>query len=405
MKHAPVLTITQDEARALAIHAQGLDAPQAATPTGMLAVFQQLGCVQLDPINHIAKTHQLVLRNRTTHAHIDALSADLDALQWRERAVFEYWAHCASLVLSDDFAIYADRMRRYRAPGSDATAWHTRIHAWMRENKPLRDAIVRTIRKQGPLPSAYFDDDAQHDWPGSGWSSPRSVPLMIDRLWMMGVLTVAGRRGNSRLWDVTERALPAQAKTRVLPAAELLRRSVLKSMRALGVGTRQHIMQHFTRGRYPGLDAALPRMVERGELAALNVAGWPGTWYALPEALAQRAAIDVRNMPALLLSPFDNLICDRKRSALMFDFDFRIEIYVPAAKRTYGYYVLPILSRGKLIGRVDSVLDRAAGVYRVGRIFRENGAAWTRPDERAVASACQKLGEFLGASVTMPAKP
>jgi hypothetical protein len=391
--------ISQDQARALAIRAQGLDAQQAASVDGLYAVFQQLGCVQIDPISHVARTQYLVLRNRSAHADVAALDADLRALQFEQRRVFEHWAHCASLVLTEDYPIFAEFMAGYRYPSKATTTWQHRAHAWIKTNRALRMSIMREIKRKGPLPSSAFEDRSLDSWQSTGWSSGRNVSKMIDYLWIMGMLTVVGRSGNSRIWDLTERALPADPARKPWPSARVAHASVLKAVRALGVGTRQHIMQHFTRGRYTDLDALLPRMVQRGELIALGVRDWPGTWYALPDAFAERSKIDIESMPALILSPFDNLICDRKRTKLMFGFDFTIEIYVPAARRKFGYYVLPVLQRGKLIGRVDSQFERAANRYRVDTVYREAQHRWSRADERAVRDALDKLGVFLrGAS-------
>jgi uncharacterized protein len=392
---AALLEITQDQARALAIHAQGLDAPRTASVDGLHDVFQQIGCVQLDPISHVARTQHLVLRNRAAHASLSALDADLRALQFEQRRVFEFWAHCASLVLSEDFRAFAGLMGEYRTPSKAASVWSHRAHAWMKTNRALRTMILRTIRRVGPLPSSAFEDSSRDSWQSSGWNSGRNVPKMIDHLWFGGVLTVADRRGLNRYWDLIERVIPDEHRRGAWPAAQIARTTVLRSARALGVGTRNHIMQHFTRGRHVNLDAMLPRMVKRGELIALTVQGWPGVWYALPDVLAARDAIDVASMPALALSPFDNLICDRKRTRLLFDFDFTIEIYVPAAKRKFGYYVLPLLYRGRLIGRVDSKFDKTAGRYRVDKIYREPGHKWTRADERAVRDGLDRLGAFL----------
>jgi uncharacterized protein len=389
--------LTQDQARALAIHAQGLDAPRAASVDGLHEVFPQIGCVQLDPISHIARTQHLVLRNRAAHANIAALDADLRTLQFSQRRVFEFWAHCASLVLCEDFRVFAGLMGEYRDPDKAKSVWSHRAHAWMKTNRALRDTILREIRRNGPMPSSAFEDSLRDGWQSSGWNSGRNVSKMIDHLWFGGRLTVADRRGMSRLWDLTERVISPEHRRKPWSAAQIVRTSVTRAARALGVGTRQHIMQHFTRGRHADLDAALPRMVQRGELVALTVQGWAGTWYALPEALTALDQIDLESMPALALSPFDNLICDRKRTRLLFDFDFTIEIYVPPAKRKFGYYVLPLLHRGQLIGRVDSKFDKAAGAYRVERVFREPGQKWTRSDERAVRDGLDRLGAFLKA--------
>lgn len=397
MTHS-TLSLNLDTVRLLAIRAQGLHAPQPATTAGLMEVFRTLRAVQLDPISAAAKSHQHVLRGRTAHASVSALNADLDHLLWRNRSVFEYWAHCASMVLTDDFPIHAHRMRNMLRPDAK-DAWSVRTRDWMTANVKLRSRILKEIRARGPLPASEIEDEAKAAWSSSGWNNGRTVSQMLDLLWFNGTLMVSGRRSNSRIWDLAERHLPADTPRERLSEAQVTRQAALHAVRALGAGTLQHIKQHFTRGRYPDLPKQLHALVRAGDLVEITVDGLPGVWYAPTESVGSLGGIDARAAlaatPTRMLSPFDNLICDRKRTELLFGMDFRIEIYVPPARRKYGYYVLPVLHRGRFIGRVDPKFDKASRVLSAGRIHLEPGAA--KDSKRVIGAELEALGAWLGA--------
>ena len=386
------------QARQLAVQAQGLHALQPATPEGMLAAFRQLGCVQLDPISAIAKSHQLVLRNRMLPQTIDTLNRHLEQLLWHDRSVFEYWAHCASMVLTEDYPIHQHRMRGYLKNSTDASTWSLRTRQWVADNKALANQILREIKKHGRLPSSHFENETNEEWLSTGWTSGRNVSQMLDYFWLSGKLMVAGRRGNGRLWDLAEKILPDWTPRQVLSTPEVTRRAALKAVRALGVATALQVKWHFTRYRYPELDQRLAELVKHGELAHATIAGLPGRWYLPTDTLDTIDTLDTADTPTpKLLSPFDNLICDRKRTKLLWDFDFTIEIYVPPTKRKYGYYVLPILHNNRLIGRLDSAMNRQAEIFTVNTLHLEPGIVADKALGKAVTGAIHELTDFLGA--------
>jgi uncharacterized protein len=386
------LSLTLAQVRHLAVQAQGLHQLQPASAEGMLNVFRQLGCVQLDPISAVAKSHQLVLRSRLAHTNIAMLNADLDQLLWRDKHVFEYWAHCASMVLTEHYPIHSHRMRGH-LKGTTST-WGQRMIAWVAENKPLANHILREIKKHGPLPSSYFEEETHSDWNSTGWTSGRNVNQMLDFFWLSGKLMVVGRKGNSRLWDLAERHLPDWAPRDKLRDAAVEKLAALQALQALGIATQQQINSHFTRDRYPTLKNTLVDLEREGRVVRANVEGMKGDWY-MPANDAQASEV---SGSATLLSPFDNLICDRKRALALFNFDFTIEIYVPKEKRKFGYYVLPILYEDKIIGRVDPLMDRAKGVLHIHQVHAEPDAPMNRKAGKAVAQAIAQLGSFLGAS-------
>jgi uncharacterized protein YcaQ len=389
-------TLSPTLVRRLAIVKQRLSGPRPPTdPAGILNLVRDLGCVQIDPISVVARSHQLVLFSRLSRYDL----ANLDALLWTERSLFEYWAHMASIVLTEDYPIHHLFMRTY-ATGKRWWTQEMKFRNWLKENAALRRHILKEIRRNGPLPARYFEDKAAADWHSTGWTAGRNVSQMLDYLWTKGRIMVAGRSGIQKLWDLSERVLPGWTPREKLPERDVVYRAAQKAIRALGVATPQHIQQHYTRGRYPNLGKALDRLEADGRVERVEIGDWPGDWYIHADDLpvVDRLKNGEWQPRTTLLSPFDNLICDRKRTQLLFDFDFTMEIYVPAAKRRYGYYVLPILHGDRFIGRIDPRLDRERGTLTINAVHAEPGAPKTRVAARAVARAVEELAGFLGAS-------
>jgi hypothetical protein len=399
-------TLTPAVARRLALVTQHLAGPpHPTTAAGLLDLVKALGCLQLDPISVVARSHLLVLFSR-----LGAYDpAGLDALLWGERSLFEYWAHCASIVPTADYPYHRPMMERY---GTGDSAYARRLMAWVTENDGLRRQILERLEREGPLGSKHFEAESVSGWASTGWTAGRNVSRMLDYLWIKGEIMVAGRAGLQKQWDLAERCLPAWTPRAGLPERELVRRAAQRSLRALGVARPRHIEQHFIRGRYPGLKAALAELAAEGlilPVAVRDEAGgaWPGPWYVhvADLALLDRLAAGEWEPRTTLLSPFDNLICDRQRAAQLFGFDFRIEIYVPKERRRYGYYVLPILHGDRLIGRLDAAMDRARQRLAVNALHREPEAPADAETVRAVTGAIEALAGFLGAREIVYGEP
>jgi uncharacterized protein YcaQ len=368
--------------------------PAAPGPDEVMATVTDLASLQLDPIGVVARSHLLVLWSRLGRYD----PADVEALLWRERRLFEYWTHAAAIVCTDDLPIHSLLMRRYP---SDRYAHNRRLRDWLAANQGLRRSILRQLRTSGPLPTRALEDRARTSWQSSGWTAGRNVDRMLDVLWTQGRVMVAGRQGQQRVWDLAERWLPAWAPTRRPPEREVVRLAVQRSLRALGVATARDIDRHFTASRYPGLSTVLAGLEREGRVERVRVADdgaeWPGPWYVHADDLPLLERLEAGDWRprTTLLSPFDNLIIDRERTQRLFGFHFRMEIYVPRAARRYGYYVLPVLHGDRLIGRVDPAMDRRRGRLVVNAVHAEPDApAAAGP---AVAAALGELAAFLGA--------
>ncbi len=368
--------LSLQDARRIAIRSQRLAGPRPpATAEGLMEIARSIRVIQIDSIAAAgARTQYLVPFSRLGPYD----RAILDRLVFEDRRLFHYLAHAASLVLTEDFPIFAGRMRPY---SKQKNRWAIRVAEWMEANAHLRRQVLNAIRKRGPLRSRDIEDTATEHWQSTGWTAGRNVNQMLERLWIEGEITVVGRDGSQRLWDLANRWFPAWTPRERLSAKARSDRAVELSLRALGVGTEGHVYQHFMRWAYEDLKGSLRRLADRGEAIPASVAGRRGFYL-------HRAHVDDEAAPwrgrTVLLSPFDNLIADRVRTKMLFDFDFGIEIYVPAAKRKRGYYVLPILSGDRLIGSADVRFDRQARRLVVEKLLFEESFGMTAAVQRAI---------------------
>jgi uncharacterized protein YcaQ len=326
-------TVTLAQARRIAVRSQLLD----GSADGVLATVRRLGFLQIDPISTVAPPQQLVLWSRLGPYD----SAELDRLLWKERKLFEWGAFIWPI---EDFPLIRARMRRRRGKYK----YEQQGTEFLRTNARFKRHLLRELEERGPLLSREIEADLMvskdpHDWWGS-----RKVGLMLELLEGRGVVAIVGRRGKQRVWDLAERWYP-EAESMPWPEAERLLAE--KRFRSLGV------------------------KFEKGE------------WQAHPDALDGPVPKRVT-----FLSPFDRLIHDRDRAEALWNFYYRLEMYVPKAKREYGYYVLPILRGDRLIGRIDPVLDRKTGVLKVNSVHWEAGA---KPV--SLQKPLRSLATFIGA--------
>jgi uncharacterized protein YcaQ len=401
-----VRTISAKTARRLAITRQRL-AGKTSRPTaeGIVDVVKDLAFLQLDPTNVVAPSHQLVVFSRVGAYQ----RKHLDTLLWDERRLFESWAHAASIVVTEHYPIYRWIMHRV-ATGTGY--WHgftasgerqaQRVLAWMKANESLRRNILRQIRERGPLPSRAFEDQSSGAWRSSGWNNGRNVGMMLFYLQMMGQLMVAGRSGGQKLWDLSERCLPPWTPKTRLGEPAIVRWAAEISLRALGVAPAADIREHFIRWKYVNLPAALAFLEKHGRIVPVTVQdrdqSWPGPCYVHTDdlGLLDRIEAGTWSPRATLLSPFDNLIIDRRRTRRMFGFDYTMEIYVPAAKRRYGYYAMPVLHEDRLVARVDPAFNRETTRLSIRGLSAEPGCDDLQM-ARATREAIAELAVFVGA--------
>jgi uncharacterized protein YcaQ len=376
-----MITLSLQEARRLAVMGQLLSAPE---PESVLDVVRWLGSLQMDPTNVVARTEHLVLWSRIGQRY---RPEGLDRLLWEDRSLFEYHAH---IVPTSDYAIYREVMRRYPDVSRGERTRHRYIRQWLKLNAKLRQQILLQLRRKGPLCSRDLEGQAAVAWRTGGWNDRRQkqVGQMLEVLWRRGEIAVVGREGQERIWDLAERWLPADKSS--LSPKDVARMIMERQLRSRGIAKPSQLGFGFA-GRPPGWESLLQDVIREGTAIPVKAEGLKGIWYAHKEIL------DREFQPrTTLLSPFDRLIGNRQRTQELFDFNYRLEIYVPPTKREFGYYVLPILHGDRLIGRIDPLFDRSSGELRVKAVYAEKQA---EPQTGApIARAISELATWLGAT-------
>ncbi|WP_330258998.1 winged helix DNA-binding domain-containing protein [Streptomyces murinus] len=322
----PTITLTADDARRIALRAQGLlGAPDRRA--GVRGVLRHLGAVQLDTISVLARSHELV-----PYARLGAVGrTTVEDAYWKDTHAFEYWSHAACLLPVEEWPHFAFRRRAYR----NRPHWNHELPDGVYEQ------VVKQLHTEGPLTATELGGAKRT----SEWWDWSGTKVAVERALMYGEVVCVERRGWKRVYDLAERAVPTALLHDELDDAECLRRLVRLAGESLGVGTRSDIADyHRLKGEQ--VDAVL---ADSG-LVPVEVAGWGRPAWADPAALATPPRGRHRTT---LLSPFDSLIWERARTERIFGFTHRLEAYTPKPKRVYGYFAMPVLAGGRLVGRVD----------------------------------------------------
>jgi uncharacterized protein YcaQ len=339
---------------ALFLERQHLARPRALTltPRRLVRFAEDVGGIQMDSINVLERAHYLTVWSRFGPYE----RAVLDRLVYRRRLLFEYWAHAACLVPASMLPWWRRAMLDYRLR-------HTGWSRWLRRNAKVVTSVQAAVLANGPMGNADFEG-RRPAGRSAGWWDWKPVQHALHYLWMSGGLTVHSRRHFHKRFDLIERALPGVLGIAAVSPQEFVRWHVERSLHAMGAATETDLSRYLTFPRFaPGARrAAVRAMLERGEVTEVTVDGSTARWLALTRdlpslALARRAGSASRG--TTLLSPFDSLLWYRDRVARLFGFDYRIEVYTPGPQRVHGYYTLPILHHGQLIGRLDAKTHRA----------------------------------------------
>jgi uncharacterized protein YcaQ len=387
-----VLRATPQAVRRLAIRNQRLEGPaprRKPTPQDLLDTVRALRCLQLDPTAVVARNHLLVLFSR--HGAFDETL--FDELAYHDRALFEYWAHEASFVLSEDLPIH-----RFKMKPPAGGAWRAKQNDWWDTEGEFRAHILERLAEQGPLRAREIEDKARVGLESRGaWTHRPNVNRMLDLMWVRGQVGISRRDGVQRVWDLMRRCIAPTAPDERLTDEEVTYRAAPYAIKALGAGRIPHIRAHFTRNRYPHLPQVLERLARDGIVRRIAVDGLGDDWWILTEDLETLETADFKPRTALL-SPFDNLLCDRARTEALFGFHHRLEIYVPKPKRRWGYFVLPVLDGDRLIARIDLAMDRKRNVLSAIAVHKEPSAPRGKRLPQAIRSELERLAAWRGAT-------
>lgn len=351
-----------EEARRIAVHAQLLDEPR---PNDLVEVVDRLTILQIDPTAAIAPSADLVLWSRLGSTyHPDDLTRAIE----RDRSLVETVAYIRS---PRDLPAVIAEVRD--GPTYPATA------AWLEKNEPFRRDILALLEAKGLLLSRDIPDTSVEPWPSSGWTNNKNVTRMLESLALRGYVAISGRKGRQRYWDLPERVYPADLPNPGLDAA--VRHRNERRLAALGIA----------RSTGPQMPGEPPYVGDAGEEAVVE--GTPGTWRVHPPYLG----LPFTGRTALL-SPFDRLVHDRVRAEQLFGFEYFLEMYKPKDKRRWGYFALPVLHGGRLVGKLDATADRKARALAVNAIHED--VPFTKSMTAAVLGEIEDLAAWLDLEVT-----
>jgi hypothetical protein len=350
--------LTREQARRIAVRAQLLDARR---PTELVDLVRHLTLLQIDPTAAIAPSADLVAWSRLGSSYRpEHLKQALEG----DRTLFERDALVRPM---DDVGLHL--------AGAADFPEYERARVWLRDNDRFRRDILKLLESSGPISSREIPDTCAVPWASTGWTNNRNVTQMLEYLMMRGEVAIAGRVGRERLWDLPERVYPPSLDVPSLEAAERIKNE--RRLASLGIA----------RAKGTKLPIEPIHVGDAGEPAVVE--GTKGEWRVDPTYLD--GAFEGRTA---LLSPFDRLVYDRARTQELFDFEYTLEMYKPAAKRRWGYFALPILHGDRLVGKLDAAADRKAGVLRVNAIHED--VKLTRAVREAVQAELRSLAEWLG---------
>jgi len=359
--------LSRRDARRIAVRAQFLSADR---PTEMLEVVRRLTMLQADPTKAVAPSAELVLWSR--------LGLGFDRSDLEDAVIDGALVELRGMLRpAEDLALYRAEMAAWPGVGR-LRDWEESRRDWVAANDDCRRDILELLRYEGPLPASALPDTTAVPWQSSGWNNDRNVRMLLDLMVQRGEIAMAGREGRERLWDLAERVYPDDP---VVPLDEAARLRAERRLHSLGIA----------RARATEMPGEPNSVGEVGEPA--QVEGTRGRWRVDPSYLG----LDFTGR-TVLLSPLDRLVFDRKRMVDLFEFDYQLEMYKPAAKRRWGYWAMPILHGDRLVGKLDATSDPDAGLLRVDAVHEDGD--WSKTMRAEVDREISDLAAWLGLTVS-----
>ncbi|MEQ5972600.1 winged helix-turn-helix domain-containing protein [Serratia liquefaciens] len=385
--NTPVISLTA--ARALHLAAQGLLAPikRKAKPDDVVAAIQRMGLLQIDTISVVARSPYLVLFSRLGDYQPEWLEQALAG-----RQLFEYWAHEACFLPIEDFGLLRHRMLQPQGMG-----WKY-SEEWMQDHRTAIDALLQHIEAAGPVRSADFSAEKKGN---SGWWDWKPEKRHLEILFTAGKLMVAERRNFHRVYDLTERLMPHWDDSRHGLAADHARHEMLtRTCRFLGIFKAEWLADYYRLKRVAP-KALLAGLQQQGEVLPVLIDGLDGEFYVHHSLAAELHLAEqgkLKSSVTTLLSPFDPVVWDRRRALELFDFDYRLECYTPKEKRQYGYFTLPVLQRGELIGRIDAKMHRRQGIFEIISFHPRTKVRFGKQRMQDIRQAITRSAKWHGAN-------
>ena len=384
--------IPLDAVRRLWLQRQGLATPRGSvrlTKRAFVKHLESAGALQVDTIQVLERAHYLTLWSRFGAYR----KPTVDRWIYRDRAAYEYWGHEASILPASHYSVSLRRMRCFPPAAWKSSSWWPRYST----SPGSKRRVLARLRSEGALESSHFEQrasDTKQHGPDMG-TLPKEDKRSLQLLWHAGKVAVADRRGGRRVWDLAERVHPM---TEPVAKAVFEESWLHTGLRGNGVAPEAHLVGYWTAANLTAADRrrVIKRALARGEIVEVAVEDRSGTWYATPETLDELEAAP-EPCGATLICPFDSLLWQRKRAEELLGFRYRVEIYVPPAKREFGYYVLPILHDGAFVGRLDPKLHRERAELEIKGVWLEAGFRRSARFDRELGESLQDLAKFVGA--------
>lgn len=377
-------TLTLNAVRLLLLEVQGLSRPpaHAAVKADVLDTIRRMGALQIDTINVVARAPYFALFSRLG----DYQPAWLDELL-AEGHLFEYWAHAACFLPIEDYPLYVHRIQYF--------AGRFYSDEWVARHRETIDLVMQRIQENGPVRSADFE---RSDGKKGTWWDWKVEKQVLEYLHTTGELMIARRDKFQRIYDLRDRVLAGRGGAPLLEVEEAQDELAVRSVRRLGAAPARWVPDYYRQPKQ-GMPKRLERLADAGRLERVSVEGRDEVWYVHPEnlSLLEFALMgEITPTHSTLLCPFDPLVWDRERARELFNFDYTIECYLPQGKRKYGYFSLPILCEGALVGRLDAKAYRKEGIFEVRSIHLEPGVTLREDMAEAVAGAIQRCANWHG---------
>lgn len=366
------IILTPEEARTLIIRRQFGDIKTPAGKKDLLKIIENIGYIQIDTMSVVERSHHHVLWSRMNNYD----RSMLDELHRKDKMIFEYWSHAAAYLPMKDFRYSLPRKKLYRK----------KYKGWETANKKIINHVLRRIKNEGPLQSKDFEGDGNGK---SGWWDWKPSKDALDFLFHTGKLMISHRAGFQKVYDLKERVLPSDILTSFPTEREYFEHLINTSVKSHGIISENEI-NYLRKHSLKPLRKILNEKVEAGELIEIFIKGKNILYYSEPKAINNHNFKEVSDR-LLILSPFDNLIIQRKRLKEIFDYDFQIECYLPASKRKFGYFFLPVTYGNEFICKFDAKADRLTRNFIIHKIFWEDSV---RKSKKLLSKFENKLNSF-----------